>query len=377
MRMFLFLFFFVYGACNFYILIKARRALHPGTGLTLLLVAFMLMMIAAPVLVRLLERSGHESLATVGAYTGYTWLGLAFIFISASLFIDLYSFLLYAAGLLLKKDLSGLSLSARYSFFIPMGLAFVIGLYGYFEAIHIRTEHLLIRTSKLPEDITKLRIVQISDVHLGLIVGEKRLKSILKDIEKTAPDILVSTGDLVDAQICNVKRFADLISDLKPKYGKFAITGNHEFYAGLDQSLECSGEAGFVMLRGEALTIEGMINMAGVDDPAGLRFGIPPASEKAILSALPSEIFTILLKHRPLVEHESVGLFALQLSGHSHKGQIFPFSLATRLYYPVDAGFLDLGKGSHLYVSRGTGTWGPPIRFLAPPEITVIDLVRE
>jgi uncharacterized protein len=377
MRIFLFFFIFVYGACNFYFFMKVRRAFHPGTGAALLLLAFVLIMIAAPFLVRILERSGYEALATFGAYTGYTWLGLLFIFVSASLVTDLYRFFLYAAGFFLKTDLSGLSLSARFAFFIPAGLALAIGMYGYFEAKQIRTEHLLIRTSKLPENIKRLRIVQISDVHLGLIVGEKRLRNILEKVEKAGPDILVSTGDLVDAQICGIKKFADLISALKPKYGKFAVTGNHEFYAGLDQSLECSGSAGFVTLRGEAVTIGEMINIAGVDDPAGLRFGIVPGSERALLSTVPGEIFTILLKHRPVVEKESVGLFDLQLSGHAHKGQIFPFSLATRFYYIIDAGFLNLGEGSHLYVSRGTGTWGPPIRFLAPPEITVIDLIRE
>jgi uncharacterized protein len=376
MRFFLFFFFVVYGSSNLYLFIKARKALHPGTLASLLLAAFMLLMIAAPFLVRLLERSGHEGLATVGAYTGYTWLGLVFLFISAAFVIDLYRFFLFLAGLVLKSDLSFLSISARNAFLIPMGLAVVISIYGFFEAKQIRTEHVLIRTPKLPADLTRLRIVQISDVHLGLIVGEKRLQSILKEVEKTDPDILVSTGDLVDAQICNVKRFADLIAELKPKYGKFAITGNHEFYAGIDESLNCSGEAGFVMLRGEALTIEGLINIAGVDDPAGLSFGLAPVSEAAVLTPLPQDLFTVLLKHRPAVENESRGLFDLQLSGHTHKGQIFPFSLATRIYYPLHAGLLKFGDGSHLYVSRGTGTWGPPIRFLAPPEITVIDLAR-
>lgn len=377
MRLFLLLFFLVYGTCNFYVFMKARKALQPGTGASLLLVSFMLLMVAAPVLVRLLERSGHEIPAIIGAYAGYTWLGLVFIFVSVSVLIDLYRFLLFAAGLLLKSDLSAFTLSARSAFIIPAVLALIVAVYGYFEAKQIRTEHFIVRTPKLPSNIGKLRIVQISDVHLGLIVGEKSLKRILKEVEKADPDILVSTGDLVDAEICGIKKFSDLISDIRPKYGKFAITGNHEFYAGLDQSLACSDAAGFEMLRGRSLNIDGIINIAGVDDPAGLRFGLSPVSESAVLSTLSPEIFTILLKHRPLLEKESLGLFDLQLSGHTHKGQIFPFSLATRLYYPIHAGLLELGDGSHLYVSRGAGTWGPPMRFLAPPEITVIDIVRE
>jgi hypothetical protein len=100
-------------------------------------------------------------------------------------------------------------------------------------------------------------------------------------------------------------------------------------------------------------------------------------TEKEILSPLPAVTFTLLLKHRPIISKESIGLFDLQLSGHTHKGQIFPFSLVTRLYYPIHSGLLELVNGSHLYVSRGAGTWGPPIRFLSPPEVTVIDLIKD
>jgi uncharacterized protein len=99
-------------------------------------------------------------------------------------------------------------------------------------------------------------------------------------------------------------------------------------------------------------------------------------SEKELLENLPRDRFTLFLKHQPRMEKSSSGLFNLQLSGHTHKGQIFPFTILVRLIFPTIAGDYDLGNGSLLHVSRGTGTWGPPIRFLAPPEVTVIELVR-
>ena len=215
-------------------------------------------------------------------------------------------------------------------------------------------------------------------MHLGLIVGEERLRNIIREVQKASPDILVSTGDLVDAQICGLRGFADILSEVHPKYGKFGVTGNHEFYAGLAQSIGCAEKAGLTMLRGEALSVKGLINIAGVDDPAGRYFDQPAAvPERDLLSRLSPDRFTLFLKHRPAISKESLGLFDLQLSGHTHKGQIFPFSLVTKLYYPVDAGLADLEGGSHLYVSRGAGTWGPPIRFLSPPEVTVIDLLGD
>ena len=154
------------------------------------------------------------------------------------------------------------------------------------------------------------------------------------------------------------------------------MTGNHEYYAGIDQALDFTRKAGFTVLRGQATETAG-ITIAGVDDStaADIRGG-HEVDERQLLGPLPDSKFTLFLKHRPVVEKGSAGLFDLQLSGHIHKGQIFPFYLITRLFYPVKTGLSHLQGKATLYVSRGTGTWGPPVRVLAPPEITVIDLVH-
>ena len=278
----------------------------------------------------------------------------------------------------LQKDFALFIPSANFSFFIPLLLSIIISVYGYFEAKDVRTEKIIINTSKIPEDVGRLRIVQISDIHLGLIVREDRLRSILSEVKKADPDILVSTGDLVDGQIDNLEKLAEPFQKINPRYGKFAITGNHEFYAGLDQALSFAEKSGFRILRGEAVTVAGLVTLAGVDDPQVKTYGLfKGLSEKELLSELPHERFTVLLKHRPLVDRNVLGLFDLQLSGHVHKGQIFPFSIITGLYYSTQAGFANLAGNSKLYVSRGSGTWGPPIRFLSPPEVTVIELVHE
>ena len=263
-------------------------------------------------------------------------------------------------------------------FFLPVLLSLSICIYGYFEALNIRTEQVDVRTSKLPEAVKKLRVVLISDVHLGLIVREKRLGRILDTVRNAGPDLLVSAGDLVDGQIDNLEGLAELFQKINPQYGKYAIMGNHEFYAGSGQSQSFTKKAGFNMLREEGVTVEGILNIVGIDDPAGKFFNETRTySEKELLSTVPQNLFTLLIKHRPIIDKESLGFFDLQLSGHTHKGQIFPFSIATWIYYPVHAGCLSPVNGCLLYVSRGTGTWGPPIRFLAPPEITVIDIVPE
>jgi predicted MPP superfamily phosphohydrolase len=224
----------------------------------------------------------------------------------------------------------------------------------------------------------RFRIVQISDVHLGLIVRKERLAGIVEKIKAAGPDLLVSTGDLVDGSMDNPETLAAMLKELDVKHGKFAVIGNHEDYAGIRRSVDFIEKAGFTLVRGEAASFLPWLSIAGVDDPAGGSFGNPlQLSEKEILTQIPKDHFSLLLKHRPHVDESALGHFDLQLSGHTHKGQIFPFTLIIKSLFPIDAGRLDLQDGSTLYVSRGTGTWGPPIRFLSPPEVTVIDLVPD
>jgi len=378
MRIFFIIVFLIYGLVHLYAFLRAKAALSfkRSTGLSLAL--FMVIMTFAPFLVRISENAGLDSLAVFVSYTGYVWMGLLFLFFSTSVAIDIYRLTIFLAGAVLRSDTTGLKPSSGFSFFAPLILSVALSSYGFYEARNIRIEKVVIRTSKLPREIGKFKIVQISDVHLGLIVKEDRLKRILKRVKEESPDMLVSTGDLVDGQVNSLEGLDDLFQGITVPYGKFAITGNHEFYAGLDHALEFTELAGFRVLRGEGITANNLINIAGVDDNAGRRFGLySEVSEKEVLSGLPRDKFTVLLKHRPDIYREALGLFDLQLSGHTHKGQIFPFRLITRFFYPHVAGLADLNGGSSLYVSRGSGTWGPPIRFLSPPEVTVIEIISE
>jgi predicted MPP superfamily phosphohydrolase len=366
-----------YGFLHLYIYYKIKAAIALGTASIILLICFMAIMVLAPVFVRLSERYGFESLARYLSYVGYTWMGIAFLFFLCSLLVDAYRLAVYTGGLLFKANPLVLLPSAKAALAVPAFMAAAILLYGLFEAVSIRTERAVIQSPKIPEHIDTITIAQISDVHLGLIVRHGRLKGILREVERAKPDIVVSTGDLVDGQIDNLTGLGELLKNVDAPYGKFAVTGNHEFYAGLDQALRFTEKAGFTILRHEALAAAGSLTMVGIDDPTGKRFGLSGAlSEQSLLSKVSPERFTILLKHQPVVDRNSAGLFDLQLSGHTHGGQIFPINLLVWLFYPVHSGLTRLENGSYLYVSRGSGTWGPPIRFLSPPEVTIIELVH-
>ena len=375
MTLFLFIYLSIYSGVHLYAFLKLKRGFALGLPAYLILAIFMILMVVAPIVVRISERHGYEALARGLAYIGFTWMGLLFIFISVSFFFDIYRLLHFLARMLTRSPLEDFTLSLRNFCTLAILFSFAVVIYGYFEALHIRTEHVTVKTSKIPEKIGRFRVVQISDVHLGLIVGKSRLKRILRKVKDARPDILVSTGDLVDGQMDDLEMLTDMFQNIPTQYGKFAITGNHEFYAGLDRALAVTEKAGFTILRGEGLTVSDLINVAGVDDPARKRY-VPDraVSEKALLEKMPKEKFTLFLKHQPVISSESLGMFDLQLSGHTHKGQIFPFNLVTKLYYPMHTGLSKVNGNALLYVSRGSGTWGPPVRFLSPPEVTVIDI---
>jgi len=303
-------------------------------------------------------------------------MGFIFLFFWASLAFDLLRLLSFAFGWTLQRHASLFTIPRNVSFFVSAFSVLAICIHGYFSALNFRIERKVLETAKLPENIERLKILQVSDIHLGLVVRGKRLDKILDIVRSENPDLLVSTGDLVDGQINHLLGLPERFQQIRPKYGKYAITGNHEYYAGIEHSLEFTRKAGFTILQGAAIK-DAIINIVGVSDPAGRTFGIKEEpSEKALLDSVNNGRFTLFLKHRPVVEPGSPGLFDLQLSGHTHHGQIYPFTWFTTMVFPMNAGTFHLDKNSLLHVNRGTGTWGPPIRFLVPPEVTVIELIR-
>lgn len=375
MNLFLFIFFLIYAAGHAYLLLRLRMAWPLSGGWSALMVLWCVLMVCAPVATRLLERHGHDLAARGLALAGYCWMGWIFLFCSLALLLELARVLHHLSCYFVHLP--------RFSLFRPavlvswcMILATGAIVWGWFEALSIRTEQVRVVTDKLPAGSSAIRIVQVSDLHVGLIVQEKRVKRVLEAIRKAKPDLLVSTGDLVDGNLRHFDGVSALFRELAPSLGMLAIPGNHEYYVGYRQALEFTEKSGFRMLRSAALPVGNRLWVAGVDDPAGsLSGGFDPAAEARLLAEAPDDRFVLLLKHRPVVARESLGQFDLQLSGHVHKGQIFPFNLLTWLRFPVRTGATPLEGGGMLYVNRGAGTWGPPIRFLAPPEITVIDLV--
>jgi hypothetical protein len=338
---------------------------------TFSLLLWMALMIIAPFAVRLLEAGGNEQAARILALVGFNWMGL--VFLAGCLFAAVGALDLLCRLLQLFIYLPRFSLHVPLTSVLVLFLTLAAGLYGNSEAKNIRVETVPIITDRLGPEIDRLRLVQVSDLHLGLLNRDEFLQPVINRIKELKPDLLVVTGDMVDGRIIHLPGLYSLWQEIEPPLGKFAITGNHEVYAGLGQSIDFLHRSGFTVLRNIGINIKGMVTLVGLDDEA-----VPGAAvdEHALLQAHASDLFTLYLRHRPTVTAADADLFDLQLSGHAHRGQIFPFKFVTGLRYPMQNGLYQLTARGSLYASRGTGTWGPPMRLLSPPEITVFEISR-
>jgi hypothetical protein len=375
--LFLLSFFLVYGSLHAYALLKARSALAFGPGATLALLPLLGILLCAPIVAHQLSRHGYEDAARIAAHAGYLWMGFLFFFVCLNLSADLLRLPLGAVGRGGIAASAAAWIAGRSAFLCIAGLAVALSAYSIVEATRIEIVRVRIATDRLPASVPSLRIAQITDLHLGLILRSGKAREVAAIVARERPDLFVSTGDLVDGELDDVGELAEILGEIPAPRGKFAVLGNHEYYAGIDRAISFTRKSGLTLLRDESVVVDNAVRLVGVDDPAGARFGRTGGpSESALLGNRPDGRFTVLLKHRPQLDPASWGKFDLQLSGHTHHGQIFPFRLLTRLIYPLLAGDHPAPGGGLLHVGRGTGTWGPPMRFLAPPEITVVDIAR-
>lgn len=370
MRLFLLAFLLVYALMHLLVWWGCRPLFGGSRLFQATLLGWFLLMLFAPALTRLLEQSGSGTAAVAMAWTGYLWMGFLWLAFSLFFALGLWNGAVWLAGTV-NPVLRGWTLAGPRPAAVALGVVAVAGLWAFFEARHLGVETVRLEVAGLPAERDRVRIVQISDLHLGLLNHRPLLQEVIDRTRALAPDLVVVTGDLLDAQPDHLDGLAPLWRELTPPLGKFAVAGNHEVYAGKAHALAFLREGGFEVLHNRRTEVAG-IQLAGVPDPA---WGDSRPDAEILAGADPRRLL-ILLKHRPLVDPAAVGRFTLQLSGHTHRGQIFPFNLLTGLAYPRQDGLYRLADGCWLYTSRGTGSWGPPMRLFSPPELTVIELAK-
>ncbi|HEU4536406.1 MAG TPA: metallophosphoesterase [Polyangiaceae bacterium] len=314
------------------------------------------------------------------AFTAYSWMGLSFLLLVLVLGADLLRALLALAGAAPGPDEPARRVAlARLLAGAAAGLGLTGASFGLASALGaVRVDRLRVPLARLPAALAGTRVVQISDVHVGPTIGREFLERVVAQINDLEPDLVAITGDLVDGPVEKLREHVAPLGAIKARYGVFFVTGNHEYYSGVAGWLRELAALGVRVLRNERVSVGGdgaSFDLAGVDDWTSARHedGHGHDLRRALAGRDPGRAL-VLLAHQPKCAAEAAALgVGLQLSGHTHGGQIFPWNFLVRLQQPFVAGLHRL-QDTWVYVNRGTGYWGPPMRVGIPAEITCLEL---
>ncbi|MGA1795972.1 MAG: metallophosphoesterase [bacterium] len=254
-------------------------------------------------------------------------------------------------------------------------LVFLVSSFSLYRGTRLpRTRDVEIPLQGLSPALSGFSIVQLSDLHLHRWTPGRWLDGVVERVNALGPDLIVITGDLIEDDINECGRFIDILRRLRAREGVVAITGNHEFYTGIENFHELCRRANITVLRNEMITIEQGIDIVGLDDPAGEMFPESRPDLESILGKSERTRPVVLLFHRPLHFEEAARMGVdLQLSGHTHAGQIPPMDCIVFLTYRYPFG-LYRHHSAYLYTTCGTGIWGPPMRLFSRSEIVRIVL---
>ncbi|MFT3927352.1 MAG: metallophosphoesterase [Myxococcales bacterium] len=262
-----------------------------------------------------------------------------------------------------------------------VGSTAVLGIIGLREARRVpEVVEVEVPIKGLPAAFDGYHIVQLSDVHVGQTIDKDFILPIVEQVTSLRPDLVVLTGDLVDGSVDELRDDFSPLAYLRAPDGVFCVTGNHEYYSGVDAWCAHFRELGMSVLNNQHSVIErqgARLVLAGVTDQReGHKFPGHTSDPKAAIAGAPADATRILLAHQPRSAFDASKLgYALQLSGHTHGGQFFPWNLFVGLVQPVVKGLAQI-DGMWVYVNRGTCYWGPPLRSFVPPEITSLKLKR-
>ena len=344
---------------------------------------------------RLVRAPGYTSLAvrvggvlvliamTAAIFVGMTWLAVSFYL--------LLGILLGAIGALglriARRDEEARRTWHRRSVPVIVATSLVITAYGVLEAQRVGVNEVEVEVAGLPTELEGYRVAVVSDLHVGPIRGADLTAQAVRLTTEAEPDVILLAGDLTDGTTAQFAQVLDPLADLSAPDGVYAVTGNHEYYAGDAEGWVARWrELGLEPLLNASTTIDRdgiRLQIAGVSDAAAEEVPMTETSDPDLLPRLDAALAevdpgqpSILIAHRPGVGEDPLVRAAgvdLMVSGHTHGGQIWPFTLLVPLVNPTIAG-LDVIDGTTAYTTRGVGTWGPPTRVLAPPEVSILTL---
>jgi len=366
----------IYSLINFYIFRRGWQALSGMGTLRYIFLAIFLFLVLSYPAARFAERLHRSRLTEIFIFIGAFYLALMVHLLLLVLFVDIVrlgnKFLHYFPSRITEHAQK----AGQIAFFAVGVTALMIVVGGIVNALYLRVRTLDLAVDKSAGEVRALNIVLVSDIHLGTIVRSSRLEKIVERINELKPDLVLMPGDIADEDISppEAKKMAAVLQKLQARYGVFSATGNHEYYGGLERNLAYLRQGKVMVLMDEAVKVGNSFYVIGRKDLTARQFGERRKPLAKILESVDSQLPLILLDHQPvhLEEAEQNGI-DLQLSGHTHNGQLFPLNLINKFFYEDNWGYLRKGKTQY-YVSCGVGTWGPSMRTASVPEIVQIKL---
>lgn len=378
MPLFFILFFSVYGLANFYVIRRAMQGMQflPDKVRFIFLAVFIIAAVSYLATKTILSRADN------GFYDVFLWMGsfwfaillYAFLFNAA---VDGYRFISYGLGWITKSPAVLPMLSPMVTFFI--GLTFVILTvgYGFYNTHDIKTKHLTLNIHKGEGAPKQIKIAYFSDLHLTPVNNGRVTDRLLNILQAEKPDLILMGGDIVDDKPHNLYRHGldQKLRQIKAPLGAYTCPGNHEYITGKDDVFAFMRDAGISVLADTTVVVGDRLQITGRDDASARNSnGQRRAPLETLAAQKRADLPAILLDHQPFnLEKAAAAGYDLQLSGHTHHGQMFPFNLITKRIYEVSWGFLKKNNTNY-YVSSGIGTWGPPIRTGSDCEIIIINL---
>ncbi len=305
-------------------------------------------------------------------WIGSLWLAAMVYFLLFIAVLDLLRLINFIVSYFPGSFYTNYEFTKLTAFAVIFASVIIIVLVGFINSANPVIKNLNIKINKPSNKFKQLRIAVASDIHLGTIINKSRLEKIVKKINSLNADLVLLPGDVVDEDIGPVikQNHGETIRKIKSKFGVYAITGNHEYIGGAEVACKYLIQHGITELRDNYIKIEDSIYIIGREDRSIKGFsGKQRKQLEDIMPDIDKNLPIILMDHQPvhLEEAEKNGI-DLQLSGHTHHGQLWPFNFITKKVYELSRGYKKRGN-THYYVSSGVGTWGPPIRTTSRPEI--------
>lgn len=367
----------IYALANWYIFARTSP-LFTGSHFIIIgsNIIFWILVLSYP-MGRILERMIKSDLSIFFVKMGSFWLGAMLYLILIFVFIDIIRSINHYLPFASFLDFKIHPVNRLTIIKIVYSITVLILTVAFINARLPRISHFTILTQKLPENQKTIRLVAVSDVHLGTIISNNRLRQLVDKINSQNPDIVMFVGDVFDEDIASVVNngLGKYFEQIKSPLGKYAVTGNHEYFGGVEQKVKYLNDHGVFVLMDSTLLIDNSFYLVGRNDrQSNHSTGRKRKSINELISSLDKHKPIILLDHQPFELNESAeNGVDLQISGHTHHGQLWPFNYITNAIYEVSSGYKKIGN-THFIVSNGYGTWGPPMRLGNRPEILVIDL---